>query len=271
VNPIQESEAVINTLSLSCRDPRRLAVRALRLGLFMALAMPVGLSAQRTRGATIASDRPGLGNGAYVMAPGEWQAELGGTIEARPNDEFLVGSALVRIGFEALELRVFVPSIYGLYSDDFLEIGDLGIGAKIPVELAVEGWRWAATAALTVASGTDAVSAGDTGGRAGFVGETSLSETVGLALNAGYGFGFDHFGDGTLSLLATPTFALTAFEGLSLYVGYAAYLRPGDDAHVIEWGLAKMKGADRQWDLNAGYDRGGNTWFLGVGVAQRNR
>ena len=46
-------------------------------------------------------------------------------------------------------------------------------------------------------------------------------------------------------------------------------MRSGDDDIFVEWGLTRMQGADRQWDVNAGYDPGSHVWFLGIGLAQR--
>ncbi|HKJ01814.1 MAG TPA: hypothetical protein VJ997_05145, partial [Longimicrobiales bacterium] len=74
------------------RRLRTLLVGALVLGI---AAHPSSLAGQvREPSATISSDRPGLGDGAYVMAPREWQAEFGGTIQAATADDYLVGSSL---------------------------------------------------------------------------------------------------------------------------------------------------------------------------------
>lgn len=236
-----------------------------------ALALPVDARAQGREPATLVSDRPGLGSAAHVLGPGVWQAELGGTIDAQVNDEFLVGSALLRMGFDALELRLVVPSVLVQHQSDFLRLGDLAVGAKVALPLAGDGWRWAALGTLSLPTGSRGASAEDPGVGATFIGETSLSRGVGFAFNAGYGFLTGDVTGGTLSFLATPSFPVPGREGLSMYLGYAGHLRPGDDAHVLEWGLARLDGPDRQWDVNAGYDPGGHTWFLGVGVSQRRR
>lgn len=218
----------------------------------------------------LASDRPGLGDGAHVLAPGVWQGEFGATIQAAFADDYLVGSSLLRVGFSAWELRVYVPDVVGLHADEFLRLGDLGVGAKFPLDFG-GGWRWAGTGLLTLPTGAHSLTADDPGGAGSLIAERSLSSTVGIALNAGYGFLFNDLGGGTLSFLATPTFALPDTDGLSVYVGYAGYVREGDDAHWLEGGVTKRDGPDRQWDVNAGYDPGGHVWFLGVGLAVRRR
>lgn len=232
---------------------------------------PVARAQTRTEPTTLASDRPGLGDAAHVMAPGAWQVELGGTIWAEETDEFLVGSSLVRFGFAPLEVRLFVPNFVALHQGEFLRLGDLGVGVKVPLGSETSAWRWAATGLITLPTGAESLTAHDPGGGASIIGQTGLGASATLAVNAGYGFVFNDLGGGTLSLLVTPTFDVPGQQGLSAFVGWAGYLREGDDAHYIEGGLAKLDGADRQWDVNAGYDPGAHVWFLGVGVAQRGR
>ncbi|HSG48336.1 MAG TPA: hypothetical protein VLA43_11020 [Longimicrobiales bacterium] len=235
------------------------------------LAVPGQAQGQaRLRSDVISSDRPGLGDGAHVLAPGVWQGEFGGTIQAQYDDDFLVGSSLLRIGFSALELRVYLPDAVSLHEGDFLRFGDLGVGAKFPLDLG-GGWRWAGTGLVTLPTGASALTADDPGGGGALIAGRSLSSSLSLTFNAGYGFLFNDLGGGTLSFVATPTLAVPGYEGLSVYAGYATYIREGDDAHYVEGGFARLSGPDRQWDVNAGYDPGAHVWFLGVGLAVRSR
>ena len=246
-------------------------LRALLITVAVGAGLPsVGLAQARPPADVIASDRPGLGDGAHVMAPGVWQGEFGGTIHAALGDDFLVGSSLLRFGFSAWELRVFVPDVVGLHAGEFLRFGDVGVGAKFPLDFG-GGWQWAGTALVTLPVGAHSLTADEPGGAGSLIAVRDLSPTVGLQLNAGYGFLFNDVGGGTLSVLATPTFVLPDTDGLSVYAGYAGYIREGDDAHYLEGGIAKLDGPDRQWDVNAGYDPGGHVWFLGVGLAVRRR
>jgi hypothetical protein len=174
------------------------------------------------------------------------------------------------VGLGDIELRVYVPDVVGLHAGEFLRLGDLGVGAKFPLDLG-GGWEWAGTGLITLPTGGRSLTADDPGGGASIIAERALSADVGMQFNAGYGFLFSDVGGGTLSFLATPTFAIPDRDGLSVYVGYAGYVRSGGDAHWLEVGLAKLDGPDRQWDVNAGYDPGGHVWFLGVGVAVRKR
>ena len=244
-------------------------VGALLLGM---LGLPASASSQaREPAATLSSDRPGLGDGAHVLAPGVWQFELGGFVQSDVGDDYLVGRSLIRVGFSALEVRIFVPDLVALNQGNFLRLGDLALGVKVPLDFGTASWRWAATGSFTLPTGSQELSAGDPTGFLSLIGETSFSESVALALNAGYGSRFNDLGGGALSLVVTPTFAVPGQDGLSAYLGYAGLIREGDDLHIVEWGFAKVTGPDRQWDVNAGYDTGNHTWFLGAGLAVRRR
>jgi hypothetical protein len=239
------------------------------LALLAVLTLPSPAVGQAPTRPTFSSDRPWLGDRASVMAGGLWQAELGGTIRAEGNDEFLVGGALVRTAFAGVEMRFTLPAAYVRHQGGFLQLGDIGVGVKAPLDLGGAWWQWAAMGTLTLPTGSEAVNASGAGADATFIGEVELEGDVTVALNAGYGFLFDDVAGGTVSFTATPMFPLPGSSGLRAYAGLASYVRSGDDDFFVEWGLTRMAGADRQWDLNAGYDPGSHTWFLGIGVADR--
>ena len=234
-----------------------------------ALAIAFPASAQTSPPGVFSADRPWIGQRASVLGEGLWQAELGGTIRAETHDEFLVGSALLRAGLGGVEVRVTLPSGFVRHAGSFLQLGDLGVGTKVPLELGGAWWRWAAQGTLTLPTGSDRVSSGETGGDATLIGELEMAGGVSLALNAGYGFLFDDVTGGSLSFLATPAFPFPGSSDLCAYLGIATWVRSGDDDLFLEWGLTRMDGPDRQWDLNAGYDPGSHVWYLGIGVADR--
>lgn len=247
---------------------RGLAATLLSLGTCVAFGAPAAAQAPPPR-PPFTADRPGLGDGAGIVGRGLWQVEAGATIHAETYDEYLVGNALLRLGLAGLEVRVSVPPLLIRNQDTFLQVGDLAVGVKVPLELGGRWWRWAATGTLALPTGSELVKADGAGGAAGFIGEVELAGDVALAFNAGYGFLFDEPGGGTGSLVATPTFPVPGRPDLQAYVGYGLFLRPGDDEHFVEWGITRQVGPDRQWDLNAGYDPGSHTWFLGAGLAHR--
>lgn len=252
--------------------PRRRAAPGAMLVLLAALAAPAAAQTPgRTAPPRLPADRPGLGDRAVALGTGVWMAELGATIQAVVNDEYLVGETLVRTGLAGVEARLTVPSLHVRHGGDFLQLGDLGLGVKVPLDLGGAWWQWAALGTLTLptGSGAEGVSERDPAVSGTFIGQVELAGDADLTLNTGWRFVFGDFGGGTWSLIATPTFPFPGHEDLRLYVGYAQFLRSGDDDHIVEWGLARMDGPDRQWDLNAGYDPGSHNWFLGVGVAAR--
>lgn len=218
----------------------------------------------------ISSDRPGLGDGAYVLSHGVWQVEAGVQVSGDDPRQIRVGQALVRWGLGRFEARFHLNSVvFDRTAEPDVGAEDVAAGFKVALNDGAGGWSWSVTGAVSGPVGGDPFSAGDPTGSAALVGETSLSENVGLAVNGGYAAPFGGGGDGTVSVIVTPTFAVPSKGGLSWYAGYAGFFTPGEDAHFAEGGVAWLAGPDVQWDLNAGYDVDGGGWFFGVGVARR--
>jgi hypothetical protein len=236
---------------------------------------PTQAAAQaREPSATIASDRPGLGDGAHVLAPGVWQAELGVSVDGGGGVRlYSIGQGVLRFGLAPVEVRVYPNSYVFRRGDGPSERGlqDPAIGVKVPVGGPDGDVRAAVVAGLTLPVGSNAFTADDATGFSTLVLERSLSESVGLAVNAGYSFRFDDLGDGTLALIVTPGFPIGGSDSLSGYGGWAGFFGSGDDRHVLEAGLAYLADADVQLDLNGGWDPDADAWFLGVGIAMRRR
>jgi hypothetical protein len=223
---------------------------------------------------TIASDRPGLGDGAHVLAEGVWQLEAGVAYDGGgPATLFSAGQALVRVGLAGLELRFYPNSVVFQRGDVPHDEGiqDVGAGVKLALSPDDADLRTAVVAGATLPTGGDAFTANEVTAWGTFVLERALSEEVGLAVNVGYGAPLNGFGEGTLTVIVTPGFAVPDAEGMSVYAGYAGFFSDGGDSHVVEAGLAYLADADTQLDLNTGWDPDAGTWFLGVGVARRWR
>ena len=236
-------------------------------------ALPATLIAQdREPAPSILSDRPGLGDGAHVLAPGVWQVELGGQYLGGGDDRFSLGQGLLRGGLGPFELRVYGNSLVIEQNPGSSEFGfeDLGVGIKVPMG-EPGGWKWAALGLVTLPTGDDDYSAREVTGGGSVLGETSLSGSVSLALNAGYFFPFNDVGDGSFAVILTPAFAIPGAPEWSGYAGVASYLGHGDDSNFTEAGLAYARDADTQFDLNWGIDTDSREWFLGVGWARRWR
>lgn len=242
--------------------------------LLVLASAPVSLAAQDSEPPPppILSDRPGLGDGTHVMAPGAWQVEVGGQYMGHGADRWSLGQGLIRGGFEPFEVRIYTNSLVlqQTAGDSDLGLEDVGLGAK--VSLGGPGaWNWAALGLVTLPIGTDAFSAGEVTAGASILGETSLTASVGLALNAGYFFPMDGPNDGSFAIILTPGFTIPAIEGLSGYAGIASYLGNGPDTNFVEAGLAYLQDADTQLDLNWGIDTDSREWFIGIGWARRWR
>lgn len=238
------------------------------LGVVAALAIAATGSAAQQVAETIASDRPGIGDGAHVLGAGVRQMEGGLAFESgRGPETMTVGQSLIRVGFGFAELRLATGSI--VIQDETFGALDPAVGLKVPL---VQGdTRVSAIVAGTVPIGAEEYTTDDPVGSVTLIGEMGLGDVLGLAVNAGYGAPFDDLGDATYTLIVTPGLAVGSVEGLSLYAGYAGVYDPVDDTHFFEWGLAYASTADSQYDLNFGINTENRRFFVGVGVAWRWR
>jgi len=242
-------------------------IGVLLCGALLASADPAH-SQNRAPANTVVSDRPGLGDGAWVLAPGVWQAEIGLTLQEGGTDRIGIGSALVRWGLSPLEIRFYLPSPLISVEPDGTEVGDLGLGAKVRLS-AGERWRWSLVGGATLPTGSDGGTTDEATGFATLVGETSLTEVWGFTLNAGANAPFDSSDRAVLSFIPTLSASLT--DAVSAYAGYAGFFQDGGDQHWLEGGIAGTVGMDVQWDLNSAYDGRNDTWFMGIGLAVRWR
>jgi len=239
----------------------------LALGLAAALAVPGGLEGQeRAPAESIRSDRPGLGDGTWVVGSGVWQAEVGGAVESSGEDQFLTGSGLLRVGLEGLELRASIPGVGIARGEEDLILGDVAVGVKLPLA-EQDGWTTSLMGGVSLPLDRGEGVPDDPGGSAALLAETALSDEAALALNLGYGFPFDDVDQGTFAVIATPSLALG--DDVSAYAGWAGFFRSGDDTHIVEGGVAWLARPDLQWDVNAGFDPDTEVWFLGAGFATR--
>lgn len=241
----------------------------LALALLAVPSMPLAAQEGEPVGPVV-SDRPGLGDGAHVLATGVWQVEAGAQFLSGPVRRYSFGQGLIRRGFDPLELRIYVNSLVvdgGAGSDIGLE--DLGVGVKVP--LSSGGWDWSTVGVVTFPTGGNDFSAREVTAAGTLIGETALTDAVGLALNAGYAFPVQDPGDGAIAVILTPGFAISAVPGLSAYAGVASYLDHGPDRNYVEAGLAYLRDTDVQIDLNWGVETDSRDWFLGIGFARRWR
>ena len=196
---------------------------------------------------TIASDRPGIGSGATVVAHGTVQLETGFEVaHADATGQLTVGlgQAFLRLGVRGVELEVM--SSYALTLDspppevDESGLLDVTFGVKLPVgESDGGGARLSLQALVTTPTGADAFSAGD------------------------------YVPADVLSLIITPGVSLTDRFGIFGGVANAFDGAPDGHVHVMEGGATHLITPNAQLDVNGGWDVDRDDWFLGAGLAVR--
>ena len=239
----------------------------LAVSLAVAFVVPGSLEAQeRAPAESIRSDRPGLGDGTWVLGSGVWQAEVGGALQSSGEDQFLTGSGLLRLGLQGLELRASLPGVGVARGEEDLVVGDVAVGVKLPLA-EQDGWTTALLGGVSLPLDRGEGVPDDPVGSAALLAETALSDEAALGVNLGYAFPFDDVGQGTFAVIATPLVALG--DDVNAYAGWAGFFQSGDDTHIVEGGVAWLARPDLQWDVNAGFDPDTEAWFLGAGFATR--
>jgi hypothetical protein len=237
--------------------------------LFLAIGCvgPVTLAAQgREPSSTIMSDRPGIGSGAYVLAPGESQIEAGAGI-ASPREVLQLGQGLFRIGLPAIELQAILNSFQTQLDGGASGFQDFGIGAKARI-VEKDGTRLAFLASLLLPTGAEAFTVGEAVMGASLLYATPLTTALGLSVNGRYSIGFEQ-GDGLFTLIITPGLAIPGDSGLAVYGGYAGFYGSGSPYHWLEGGVTLALGTETQLDANAGWTVDGDDYFVGLGLAWR--
>jgi hypothetical protein len=253
--------------------------------------------------AQIASDRPGLGDDAAVVAPRTVQTELGYQLaQASEGDRDATlhsfGQLFLRFGLtDYLELRGGVGSI-GVLSvdgDDENASGYIGagqgftsygttLGTKVRL-LNTETATLSGLASISVPTRTGDFETVDDRARQEVKGilNAALGSNLSLTVNAGANFfwseGEEAFlSDREVEYVFIPTLNIGITETTSAYVGYAGFYsddsQPFDaaNANFVETGVTFLATPDTQIDLNGGLrvdDNVDSEFFLGVGLSQR--
>jgi hypothetical protein len=255
----------------------RISTRATRLTLFGFWAGVFSgalASAPLVAQPTISSDRPGLGSGSTVIAPGMLQFELGGEYadDGEDADRISLGQALVRYGVaDGFELQGLFGSFTVLRADDVVAEGvqDIGLGAKIRLPSPGDAWSWSLLGSVLLPTGGDAFTADAVVPSVTVLADMGLADGLGVAVNVGSS-GFASDAGDQVSLIVTPSLALPGDRSVTLFAGYAGYFARGDaDLHFAEAGLTWLRGADLQLDLNGGVEVDTGVYFVGIGVARR--
>jgi hypothetical protein len=242
------------------------------LGLLTAtLALSAGgLSAQsRTHAPAILSDRPGIGNGAYAMTPGEAQFEVGLAFnDLGTGDQLHLGQGLFRIGVPGVELRFLANSlVFETSAEGETGWQDVGAGAKVPL-LETSSTRLSGLATIVLPIGGRAFSADQVVVDGGLLLDASLTDAFGVSGNAGYARGLDDGGD-LFTVTVTSGLAIPGDAGVGVFAGLAGFFSQGSDQVFLEGGATLLLGTETQLDLNAGLALEGDGSFIGLGLAHR--
>lgn len=232
----------------------------------LAVLAAVPASAQET----IASDRPGIGSGAFVLEGGRVQLEAGLELaRAADADLYNLGQLLVRLGIPGpVELQLLGSSFTLVRGGDVETEGlqDLGVGAKLRLLDGEGPLSVSALAVLTFPTGDDAFTSDETVPSLTLLADLGVSETATLSANVGYSAGVGAVEE-ELSVILTP--GVSVGESAGLYGGYAGFFGGSDDLHFAEGGVTWLPGPDLQLDLNGGVEMDSGDYFLGAGVAVR--
>ncbi len=248
------------------------ATRRLRLLLVTLAVLTTFAAPDAEAQETIASDRPGLGSGSYVLDPGTVQVEGGVSYaNAGPLDLFSVGQVLVRVGVPQIEVQGIVNSLVFAsangQSDEGLQ--DIGVGAKVriyrspEIPLSVSG-----LATVSVPTGADFLTSDEVVPAAVLLADYGVNERWTVLGNLGYTVGVGDL-DGVFALILTPSVSLPVEANAGAYFGYAGFYSSSSPQHFAEGGFTLLPTPDLQLDINGGVELGSGDFFIGVGVATR--
>lgn len=241
---------------------------------------------------SLVADRPDFTEATSTVGLGGFQLELGYTLGLDSDGEFTrrvhsYGEPLLRVGVlvERLELRMGTTAVTEVdrasprgVTTSGLE--DLYLGAKI----ALSGQRGVlpATAILpqmTVATGTEGFSAGQTLPGFNFLYSWDLSETLSLAgstqVNAAVGDMGENYSEWAQSL----SWGIATGQRSGVYAEWYAFVPAGLDGgsgetqHYVNSGLTWLANDDLQWDVRfgLGLNDAAEDRYVGAGVVMRVR
>ncbi|MDZ7691844.1 MAG: transporter [Balneolaceae bacterium] len=217
-------------------------------------------------------DRPGLGNGTYVLQPKATYLETGVEyFEGGPVDQFSFGQVMFRHGIlPGAELRVqlnsFVVQTQPRPLGDKTGMPDPGIGLKVDLMNRTNSpFRLSGLGSITIPAGYSPFSNDNYHPSGTLLADYQLSTNWSLSANLGYTFGPVRRSD-MVTLTITPGFSVPDSD-VSGYFGYASFLTGNSKEHFVETGLTKMINSSLQIDVNGGYDLNSGNSFIGAGLA----
>lgn len=232
-----------------------------------------GVTAPAT--AQISSDRPGFGDGASMVAPRTFQAEMGYAFNGNGLNSHELGQLLLRYGLTSrIEVRGGVGSYVVNESPFDNGYSGTALGTKVRL-LQSDLWTLSGVATLGLPTGTGAFDSADDRARQELklAFDGALGEDITLSVNGGTSFFYSGGvqDDRDVSVLFIPTLSFGLTDGVGAYVGYAGFYDDGRNANWVEGGFTYLYDPNTQLDVNVGLqlDDYSDSFFLGVGVARR--
>ena len=218
----------------------------------------------------ISPDRPGLGNGAYIVEPTVTYLESGleyYSLDA--GDQYSFGQVLIRGGLtEGVELRLVLNSFVVQNFTGTADTGvpDPGVGLKFNIYRDPDSaLRLSGLGNLSIPIGSAVYTTDEWIPTATLLAEYSLNSQSTVTLNAGHTFEAGPL-PSAWNVSITPGFSIPDSE-LGLYAGYAGVYSDAGDQQFIEAGITKLLEPFMQLDINAGYELQNSELFVGGGIA----
>lgn len=234
---------------------------------FLVLALSIPVKAQDT----ISPDRPGIGDGSYIIEPRVTYLEAGVEYFGVDNlDQYSLGQLVFRHGLlQGVELRMLLNSfvVQSFPAADFTGVPDPGVGLKFKLlDNPGSNLRLSGLTTLSIPVGSTDFTTDEWIPSAALLADYSLTDYAGISANLGYTFEAGPFPD-VWKVTLTPGYALPGDSNIGIYGGYAGFYSEGVNEHYIEGGITKHVQSFLQLDLNAGVDVENQGIFIGGGLA----
>lgn len=219
----------------------------------------------------ISPDRPGLGDGSYILNPKVTYVESGVEYFNVNNlDQFSFGQILFRHGLvQGVELRMLLNSfvVQSFPSTTLTGVPDPGVGIKVNLyDKPYSNIRLSALGNLSIPVGSTDFTSDEWIPTTALLADYNVTEYATFSANLGYTFEVGPFPE-VWKLTLTPGYALPGEANLGIYAGYAGFYSEGVNEHFIETGITKHIDSFLQLDLNTGLDVESLGVFFGGGLA----
>ena len=221
----------------------------------------------------IVPDRPGIGNGTYVLQPQVTYLESGlEYYNLQAGDQYSFGQVLLRGGLtKGVELRLVLNSfvIQNIASVTDSGIPDPGVGVKFNIYNEPESsLRLSGLGNLSIPIGSQVYTSDEWVPTTTLLADYSFTDYASVTANAGYTFGVGPLQD-AWQFSVTPSYTFLRYPETSIFAGYAGVFSDIGEQQFVEAGITHHLESYLQLDVNTGYDVANEEFFVGGGIALR--